>query len=323
MFRAIREIKPTWIVAENVPGLLTIEDGLVFERVCVDLEDEGYEVQPVIIPACATNADHRRDRIWIVAYSESKRSMRRPKEIQCENEGQDGKLFREFIGTDSIRTTPNSDATRKWRDEWKRENEKGDGIITNTGLQRPQEHELKATGIKQQDRIIKNPLCIRCDSSQPEEESEDGRFGKFSSGDDGRVCNESANTNVPFFNEERQHAEGSGCGKSKGKDRNIDSDASNNNNKGLEGSEETGNIGSIRKESHKQFGRRIEKREHWFEAATRLCIVDDGLSGRLDGITVPKWRKESLMAAGNAIVPQVAYEIFKAIQSSIPTGGAD
>jgi DNA (cytosine-5)-methyltransferase 1 len=52
-----------------VPGLLSIEGGVVFEQVCLDLESEGYEVQAFVLPACATGAPHRRDRVWIVAYS--------------------------------------------------------------------------------------------------------------------------------------------------------------------------------------------------------------------------------------------------------------
>lgn len=73
MLRIIREFKPTWVIAENVRGLLTIEGGLVFEQVCLDLEAEGYEVQPFIIPAVAVNAPHRRDRVWIIANLASKR----------------------------------------------------------------------------------------------------------------------------------------------------------------------------------------------------------------------------------------------------------
>jgi len=71
MFRVIQEFKPTWVIAENVRGILTIESGMVFEQVCLDLEREGYEVQPFIIPACAVNAPHRRDRVWIVAHAKS------------------------------------------------------------------------------------------------------------------------------------------------------------------------------------------------------------------------------------------------------------
>jgi len=48
-------------------------------------------------------------------------------------------------------------------------------------------------------------------------------------------------------------------------------------------------------------------------AAPPLCGGDDGLPKELDGITFPKWRRESIKAYGNAIVPQVALQIFKAI----------
>jgi len=69
MLRAIREISPRWIVGENVRGLTNWNGGLVFEQVCSDLENEGYKVIPVILPACSVNAPHRRERIWFIAYS--------------------------------------------------------------------------------------------------------------------------------------------------------------------------------------------------------------------------------------------------------------
>jgi DNA (cytosine-5)-methyltransferase 1 len=73
MRRVIQEFSPRWVVAENVRGLLSINGGLVFEQVCLDLEALGYEVQPFVIPACAVNAPHRRDRVWIVAHRTSER----------------------------------------------------------------------------------------------------------------------------------------------------------------------------------------------------------------------------------------------------------
>jgi DNA (cytosine-5)-methyltransferase 1 len=82
MFRVIRIFKPTWIIAENVRGILTIEQGLVFEQVCLDLEGEGYEVQPFVIPACAVNASHRRDRIWFVANNTTSLGFRQKNKIQ-------------------------------------------------------------------------------------------------------------------------------------------------------------------------------------------------------------------------------------------------
>jgi DNA (cytosine-5)-methyltransferase 1 len=71
MLRAVQEIKPKFVIAENVFGITNIDGGMVFEQVCLDLENEGYEVQPFIIPACAKNAPHRRDRVWFIAYTSS------------------------------------------------------------------------------------------------------------------------------------------------------------------------------------------------------------------------------------------------------------
>ena len=67
MLRVIREAKPTWIIGENVAGIVN----LALDQVCTDLEAEGYEVEPIIIPACAVDAPHRRDRVWIVGYAKS------------------------------------------------------------------------------------------------------------------------------------------------------------------------------------------------------------------------------------------------------------
>lgn len=71
MFAVIRHTKPEWVIAENVRGLVTWNEGLVLETVCADLESEGYEVQPFIIPAVAVGAPHRRDRVWIIANKRS------------------------------------------------------------------------------------------------------------------------------------------------------------------------------------------------------------------------------------------------------------
>lgn len=67
MLRTIREVRPRWVVGENVFGLTTWDGGVVLEEVCADLEAEGYAVQPFILPACALGAPHRRDRVWIIA----------------------------------------------------------------------------------------------------------------------------------------------------------------------------------------------------------------------------------------------------------------
>ena len=75
MFRVIKEVKPTFIIAENVRGLINIQDGMVFETVCSDLESEGFEIQTFIIPAAGVGAPHKRERVWIVGYSKYNGSL--------------------------------------------------------------------------------------------------------------------------------------------------------------------------------------------------------------------------------------------------------
>ena len=68
MLRAIREISPRWVVGENVLGIVNWNGGMVFEQVCADMEAEGYEVQPYVLPACGIGAPHQRQRTWFVAH---------------------------------------------------------------------------------------------------------------------------------------------------------------------------------------------------------------------------------------------------------------
>ena len=67
MFRIIEEVRPRWVVGENVAGIVRME----LDTVLSDLERIGYTTQAIVIPACAVNAPHRRDRVWIIAHSES------------------------------------------------------------------------------------------------------------------------------------------------------------------------------------------------------------------------------------------------------------
>jgi DNA (cytosine-5)-methyltransferase 1 len=75
MFRVIKEVQPTFVIAENVRGIINIQDGMVFETVCSDLESEGFEIQTFIIPAAGVGAPHKRERVWIVGYSKHNGSL--------------------------------------------------------------------------------------------------------------------------------------------------------------------------------------------------------------------------------------------------------
>ena len=205
MLRAIREISPSFVVGENVRGLTNWNGGLVFDEVCSELENYGYSVAPVIIPACGVGAPHRRERVWFVAYSNSNAGRRRP----CES----GREKRET----------NSDGKPK--------------------------------------------IYIRPHT--------DGKTGNAADAQQFRLeyCKEQGG-----FTESQKEAQ-----------------------------RQSGNFA-------KQF-----KANGWARFPTQppVCGGDDGLSSELDGITFSKWRAESIKAYGNAIVPQVAYEIFKAITKTI------
>ena len=77
--RVIRELRPTWVIGENVPGIIN----LALDTVLADLETEGYEVQCFLIPACGVDAPHKRNRIVIVAHAKSRR---KPRGFSCRTE---------------------------------------------------------------------------------------------------------------------------------------------------------------------------------------------------------------------------------------------
>jgi DNA-cytosine methyltransferase len=68
MFRLVRELRPTWVIGENVAGHVTL--GL--DDVLTDLESEGYQTRAFVLPAAAVGAPHRRDRVFVVAHASSK-----------------------------------------------------------------------------------------------------------------------------------------------------------------------------------------------------------------------------------------------------------
>src|SRR3990167_290205 len=77
MLRVVRELRPRYVLFENVFGLLTHEGGVLLARVSSDLEDAGYEVlPPVVLPAVGLGAPHRRDRVFVVAHTSTSRCTR-------------------------------------------------------------------------------------------------------------------------------------------------------------------------------------------------------------------------------------------------------
>ena len=107
MLRVIREIKPSWVLGENVPGIVN----LALDTVLSDLEGEGYEVQTFVIPACGVDAPHKRERIAILANAINRGSaLRRDGELQ--DTAEDGR-----DRDDNRRGTQTAFSGKWWKDE--------------------------------------------------------------------------------------------------------------------------------------------------------------------------------------------------------------
>jgi DNA (cytosine-5)-methyltransferase 1 len=229
MLRAIREIQPTWVVGENVRGLTNWNGGLVFDEVQAELEAQGYEVTPFLLPACAVNAPHRRDRIWFVAFnSKSKRNTK----VGRIWEGEDNDTF----------------------------------------------------GIREENINATNSYMLRRDKCIQYNEVNTSQGGVNAFGD----INKSTINGYA--------TDSDGIGQECRKERKRSQKRPQPNDK-------------FTKRRNKLPGADFKM----FPTSAPICYGDDGISDRLDSITFSKWRQESIKAGGNAIVPQVVHQIFKAI----------
>ena len=107
MLRIIEEIKPTFVVGENVGGLVSMENGKILDKILSDLENKGYQTEQYIIPACAVGAWHRRDRIWIIAYRNTDGCINGELQSQESGKGR-GQSFNRIKGLDKINTNNRS-----------------------------------------------------------------------------------------------------------------------------------------------------------------------------------------------------------------------
>ena len=306
MYRAIDEIQPTWVVAENVAGILTmVEQGEVskvagtaslfdafddlrgrfelretftLQRICTDLEGHGYAVQPVLVPACAVGAPHRRDRVFIVARRvtsdgsidrlEHAFDSRAESELReaIRGQGSGAELHVPTATDGSGRTTadtsePRAESLRRERqDAVHRPRPSADTSCECGERLRPEQSETRGTSQEQS-----------------------GRRG----GEDGH--------DQSFADYYRKRLE-----------RWYDCE------EGRPGQAEDRPVGFVNQDNG------IAGNSRWltFPSVSPVHRGNDGLPFDVDRLTLSfgKWRTEALKAYGNAIVPQVMYEIFRAIQ---------
>ena len=106
MLRVIKEVKPRWIIGENVSNLINISNGTILKEIIEGLEAENFEVQCFSISASSQGAWHKRERIWIVANSNNRLSVGENQEIQTR---------RNTIDNGSSSNVPNSDSKMRRR----------------------------------------------------------------------------------------------------------------------------------------------------------------------------------------------------------------
>jgi DNA (cytosine-5)-methyltransferase 1 len=276
MLRIISEIKPKFIVGENVFGLLNWNGGMVFAEVCSDLEHQGYEITPVVIPAAAVNAPHGRDRVWFVAYSNGTGEKHNGgTNIAEEREvwgNEESNVLGELCG-DGV--TTNSDS------------------ISNRGMSEQSSAAHKQRRSSKADKKIginweQQPLCnIASEGNATDTE----RKRLEGHNRERERCTQHRSDEGLFIGAETEFNATNSTSTGRGQDNRIRKSRLNN---------QTG------------------KRNDWsnFPTQSPICGGDDGLPTELDGITFPKWRAESIKGYGNAICPQVTFEIFKAIEKT-------
>jgi DNA (cytosine-5)-methyltransferase 1 len=219
---------------------------LVFDEVQADLEAEGYQVTPFLLPACAVNAPHRRDRIWFVAYSSSA--------------SQGAKEFRQIRREDAEIS--------------------GEGSQTIYDATRP--NGIEGTTSDSEFKGLQG--CADTGEVSSKERTLGGKRSESS-------------IDFTSINKESNATDTNGIGQECRQERKCSEGRSQPNDK-------------FTKRRNKLPGADFQM----FPTSSPICNGDDGLSNRLDSITFSKWRNESIKAGGNAIVPQVVYQIFKAIQ---------
>jgi DNA (cytosine-5)-methyltransferase 1 len=267
MLRTIREIQPRWVVGENVLGLVNWNGGLVFEEVQADLEAEGYEVQPFILPAASVNAPHKRDRVWFVAYK------------------------------NAPNTDHNGYATA----------ENGQGLGEGNDRNKTGENDaIEFEGRAVSDGVAENTQRNGRIQREPEQEGAEIREQRNAcSGDSIGVCGEKvAGPTTDTDNVRLQQCKTSGtlgegqeeiCGQGhkpsmRTQTNECFGDATDTESKGSWGELQ-------QRQGEGQFGRQNSRNEHipnWdnFPTQSPICSRNDGLPTELDGITFSKWRNE-------------------------------
>ena len=292
--RVIDEVQPPWVLGENVSGIISMEDKSgIYRDVFAKVENRKITRFGQIDYYEAIYTRQAKMLINSICEDLEKRGY----EVQAfaiPAAGVQAPHIREriwFVAYNAAYATSRRQPRDGWRSEWVNNNEN---------------NQAKRTDIFSK---IEGLCCERIAANS----DSNGHGSDYKPGQTGPKKRKSK---VIKDKRERVRCDNGGIGSTRR--------PSDSNIKGLESS---GNIGSIFSEiGNKEFGfDGRDKTQDWSEWPTQppVCDGNDGLSSRLDGITFPKWRNESIKSGGNAIVPQVALQIFKAIEQYNKTTNFD
>ena len=298
MFRIIKAFKPRFVIGENVPGIVNIQDGVVFETVCTDLESQGYEVQPFNIPAAAVGAPHQRKRIWIIAthsdYTGDRASEYETNEDRQKiNEGRQEQSQFESSGYSknvenprrtlqqgsSIREKNEDEVGKENANQHQRSSSSSESNVadSNSRLSDGQKKELQSRGqasiSSREGENVANAKSISSDGREIGQHSEESREKRKIGIEVGGVSSD----RQKLANTDSERLEGLGQSRSQ--------------------FNETSSSTSSSEERQGQVG------QGWWEFEPNVGRVAHGVPGRV----------HRLKALGNSIVPQIAEEIGRAI----------
>jgi DNA-cytosine methyltransferase len=295
--RVVAECKPRWFIGENVEGLININNGMVLRQVQTDLEEQGFQVQCIVIPASGIGAWHQRKRIWIVAYSDSNRhsnkirgSSTKEERISQEHR-QDHNTTRKSSGASSIWKTnnqhvPNSSSQRS----------SSQSIGVNRELAEESSGEKET---RDQSTLCTSSSCSDVSNSDSKLSNGCGSSTRNSSTKfKGMECNQSWN-----WNEVRSKAER--CSEQNG------DDVPNSNGERPQGYKLQHDLETGKQISEHDGKTSSERQQTWWQTQSEFCGVPNGISYELD-----KDRANRIKSLGNSIVPQIARQIGLSIMKA-------
>jgi len=325
MFRIIKAFKSKFVIVENVRGIVNIENGMVFETVCSDLESEGYEVQAFNIPAAGVGAPHRRERIWFIAVredatnTESKRTWKDNGGIRQGSSrisGGQGTTAAEDVGNSKYNGSPTSEIGRGHEEinggTEKRQNESFEFERTsrsedNGNVSKENKNNVADTnneGLR---------TCIGGSDNDHATESRSGGVDRTRSESDVERHNSTsteikgmdvADTDTRLGNGENEEIQSRGQTSDSSSARGRDENDANSNDKGLEGFREgSSEFGQINSTSESSDRGQTKVAQGWWSVEPNVGRVAHGVSGRV----------HRLKGLGNSIVPQIVEEIGKAL----------